>query len=121
MPYLSVDARWSSQGVTILKDLKYPQGLVIDENDGKMYVADSDTHRIVAVTIDHYNGNHGSAVAGDNEIGNSLIQLNRPTDVLIDNKTRSLIICDHGNNRIMRWSLESGTTTGEILINNIIL
>ncbi|CAF4417998.1 unnamed protein product, partial [Rotaria magnacalcarata] len=40
-------------------------------------------------------------------------------DVLIDKKTDSLIICDQGNRRVVRWSRRSGTTQGEILIDNI--
>ncbi|CAF4598241.1 unnamed protein product, partial [Rotaria socialis] len=40
------------------------------------------------------------------------------TDVLIDKETDSLIICDQGNRRVVRWSRRSGTTQGEILIDN---
>ncbi|CAF1602870.1 unnamed protein product, partial [Rotaria magnacalcarata] len=58
-------------------------------------------------------------VAGGNGKGNGLHQLNGPTDVLIDKETGSLIICDQGNQRVVRWSRRSGTTQGEILINNI--
>ncbi|CAF0958644.1 unnamed protein product [Rotaria sordida] len=59
---------------------------------------------------------NGQVVAGDNEQGN---QLDRPTDVLIDKETDSLIICDSVNRRVVRWSRRSGTTQGEILIDNI--
>ncbi|CAF4961169.1 unnamed protein product, partial [Rotaria socialis] len=38
---------------------------------------------------------------------------------LIDKETDSLIICDRWNRRIVRWSRRSGTTQGEILIDNI--
>ncbi|CAF1620912.1 unnamed protein product, partial [Rotaria magnacalcarata] len=58
-------------------------------------------------------------VAGGNGAGNGLHQLNHPTDVLIDKETDSLIICDWGNQRVVRWSRRIGTTQGEILINNI--
>ncbi|CAF2138252.1 unnamed protein product, partial [Rotaria magnacalcarata] len=51
--------------------------------------------------------------------GRGLHQLYRPTDALIDKETDSLIICDWGNQRVLRWSRRSGTTQGEILINNI--
>ncbi|CAF4963749.1 unnamed protein product [Rotaria socialis] len=62
---------------------------------------------------------NGQVVAGGNGQGNGLHQLYRPTDVLIDKETDSLIICDRGNRRVVRWSRRSGTTQGEILINNI--
>ncbi|CAF1441125.1 unnamed protein product, partial [Rotaria sordida] len=62
---------------------------------------------------------NGQVVAGGNGEGNRLDQLYRPTDVLIDKETDSLIICDWGNRRVVQWSRRSGTTQGEILIPNI--
>ncbi|CAF1100246.1 unnamed protein product [Rotaria sordida] len=62
---------------------------------------------------------NGRVVAGGNGLGNRLDQLKYPTDVLIDKETDSLIICDQGNRRVVRWSRRSGTTQGEILIDNI--
>ncbi|CAF1593229.1 unnamed protein product [Rotaria magnacalcarata] len=62
---------------------------------------------------------NGQVVAGGNGHGNGLNQLNGPSDVLIDKETDSLIICDWKNHRVVRWSRRSGTTQGEILINNI--
>ncbi|CAF1460694.1 unnamed protein product [Rotaria sordida] len=63
---------------------------------------------------------NGQVVAGGNGQGNRLNQLYCPRDVLIDKETDSLIICDWGNRRVVRWSRRSGTTQGEILINNIL-
>ncbi|CAF1252462.1 unnamed protein product, partial [Rotaria sordida] len=62
---------------------------------------------------------NGQVVAGGNGKGNRLDQLYCPTDVLIDKETDSLIICDSGDHRVVRWSRRSGTTQGEILIDNI--
>ncbi|CAF4277767.1 unnamed protein product, partial [Rotaria sordida] len=62
---------------------------------------------------------NGQVVAGGNGQGNRLDQLNSPTDVLIDKETDSLIICDRDNRRVVRWSRRSGTTQGEILIDNV--
>ncbi|CAF1398098.1 unnamed protein product [Rotaria sordida] len=62
---------------------------------------------------------NGQVVAGGNNYGNRLDQLWLPSDVLIDKETDSLIICDLGNERVVRWSRRSGTTQGEILINDI--
>ncbi|CAF2187341.1 unnamed protein product, partial [Rotaria magnacalcarata] len=62
---------------------------------------------------------NGQVVAGGNGQGNGLNQLNQPTDVLIGEETDSLIICDNGNRRVVRWSRLSGTTQGEMLIDNI--
>ncbi|CAF4218295.1 unnamed protein product, partial [Rotaria sordida] len=62
---------------------------------------------------------NGQVVAGGNGKGNRLNQLNEPTDVLIDKETDSLIICNYASRRVVRWSRRSGTTHGEILIDNI--
>ncbi|CAF1065597.1 unnamed protein product [Rotaria sordida] len=62
---------------------------------------------------------NGQVVAGGNGKGNRLDQLYRPTDMLIDKETDSLIICDRDNRRVVRWSRRNGTTQGEILIDNV--
>ncbi|CAF1426866.1 unnamed protein product [Rotaria sordida] len=62
---------------------------------------------------------NGQVVAGGKGEGNRSNQLDRPTDMLIDKETDSLIICDRGNRRVVRWSRPSGTTQEEILIDNI--
>ncbi|CAF2254529.1 unnamed protein product, partial [Rotaria magnacalcarata] len=62
---------------------------------------------------------NGQVVAGGKDDGNGLNQLKWPTDVLIDKETDSLIICDYGNDRVVRWSRRSGTTQGEVLIDHI--
>ncbi|CAF3879955.1 unnamed protein product [Rotaria sordida] len=62
---------------------------------------------------------NGQVVAGGHDQGSRLDQLKYPADVLVDKETDSLIICDLGNDRVVRWSRRSGTTQGEILIDNI--
>ncbi|CAF1440613.1 unnamed protein product [Rotaria sordida] len=81
-----------------------------------MIIADFDNHRIIQWKTGDTNG---QVVAGGNGRGNRLDQLYRPTAILIDKETDSLIICDQWNRRVVRWSHRSGTTQGEILINNI--
>ncbi|CAM4834409.1 unnamed protein product [Rotaria magnacalcarata] len=122
---ISANAKWSQNAVTIVggngdggatNQLNYPQGLFVDD-DKTVVIADYWNHRI----IQWKNGDttNGKVVAGGNGQGNGLNQLNRPTDVLIDNKTNSLIICDRENQRVVRWSRRSGTTQGEVLLNNV--
>ncbi|CAF3254086.1 unnamed protein product [Rotaria sp. Silwood2] len=62
---------------------------------------------------------NGQVIVGGKSKGNRLDQLNRPTGVLIDKETNSLIICDWDNTRVVRWSRRSDTTQGEILIDKI--
>ncbi|CAF2248797.1 unnamed protein product, partial [Rotaria magnacalcarata] len=108
---IPANAKWAQNGVTIAgghgsggaaNKLSYPHGLFVDDDQ-------------TVVIADYLN----NLVAGGNGYGNGLHQLDRPTDVLIDKETDSLIICDQGNRRVVRLSRRSGTTQGEILIDNI--
>ncbi|CAF2047107.1 unnamed protein product, partial [Rotaria magnacalcarata] len=122
---IPANAKWTQNGVTVAggngkgdatNQLKHPYGLFVDD-DQIVVIADWGNHRI----MQWKNGvtTNGQVVAGGNGQGNGLHQLFRPTDVLIDKETDSLIICDWGNARVVRWSRRSGTTQGEILIDNI--
>ncbi|CAF1609449.1 unnamed protein product [Rotaria magnacalcarata] len=97
-------------------ELCYPYGLVIDDDQQSIIIADWGNHRILQWKINETNGH---VKAGGHGQGNALNQLYCPTDVLIDKETNSLIICDRGNKRVVRWSRRDGTTEGEIIINNI--
>jgi sugar lactone lactonase YvrE len=85
------------------------------DDDDTVFIADIANHRIVAWK----NGdNEGHIVAGGQGKGNGLHQLDRPTDVLIDNESKSLIISDWGNTRLVQWPLNNGIR-GEVLVDNI--
>ncbi|CAF3675343.1 unnamed protein product, partial [Rotaria socialis] len=122
---IPANATWKQNGVTVAggngkgdatNQLYRPFGLFVDD-DQTVVIADFENHRI----MQWKNGDttNGQVVAGGNGQGNGLHQLYRPTDVLIDKETDSLIICDSGNQRVVRWSRRSGTRQGEILIDNI--
>ncbi|CAF4841362.1 unnamed protein product [Rotaria socialis] len=122
---IPANAKWSQNGVTIAgghgqggatNQLNSPIGLFVDD-DQTVVIADMMNHCI----IQWKNGDtaNGQVVAGGNGKGNGLHQLYGPTDVLIDKETDSLIICDNGNQRVVRWSRRSGTTHGEVLIDYI--
>ncbi|CAF2721893.1 unnamed protein product [Rotaria sp. Silwood2] len=81
-----------------------------------MVIADCANHRIIQWKIGDTNG---QVLAGGYGNGNRMDQLFFPSDVLIDNKTNSLIICDRVNRRVLRWSRCSGITQGEVLLDNI--
>ncbi|CAF1425544.1 unnamed protein product, partial [Rotaria sp. Silwood1] len=123
-PTIPINAQWSQNGKTVAggngegdatNQLHKPFGLFVDD-DQTMIIADYENHRIVQWKMGDTNG---QVVAGGKGQGNPLDRLNYPTDVLITKETDSLIICDSGNNRVVRWSRRSGTTQGEILIDNI--
>ncbi|CAF5047636.1 unnamed protein product [Rotaria sp. Silwood1] len=124
IPNIPIDARWSQNGKTVAGGNEYgeatnqlyePWGLFVDD-DQTMIITDYENHRIVQWKMGDTNG---QVVAGGKGQGNRLDQLNWPSDVLIDKDTDSLIICDYGNRRVVRWSRHSGTTQGEILIDKI--
>ncbi|CAF4937239.1 unnamed protein product, partial [Rotaria socialis] len=122
---IPANATWKQNGVTIAggheegdatNQLYLPHGLFVDD-DQTVVIADYVNNRI----MQWKNGDttNGQVVAGGKGQGNGLHQLSGPTDVLIDKETDSLIICDWGNKRVVRWSRRSGTTQGKILIDNI--
>ncbi|CAF4900045.1 unnamed protein product [Rotaria socialis] len=122
---IPANATWAENGVTIAggngyggatNELSYPDSLFVDD-DQTVVISDYGNHRI----MQWKNGDatNGQVVAGGKGRGNGLHQLSYPTDVLIDKETDSLIICDRGNERLVRWSRRSGTTQGELLIGNI--
>jgi sugar lactone lactonase YvrE len=86
-------------------------------DDETIVIADYLNHRITGWKP---GATTGQVVAGGNKQGNQMNQLNCPTDVIIDNETDSIIICDRWNERVMNWSRQQGTTTGEVLISNIL-
>ncbi|CAM2713876.1 unnamed protein product [Rotaria socialis] len=123
---IPANATWVQNGVTIAEgskeegndtnQLRNPFGIFVDD-DQTVVVADYENHRI----MQWKNGNttNGQVVAGGKSNETGLNQLQYPTDVLIDKETDSLIICDRGNQQVVRWSRRSGTTQGKILIDNI--
>jgi sugar lactone lactonase YvrE len=90
-------------------------GALIADDDDTVFIADAGNDRIVAWKM---GDNEGHVVAGGQGYGNGLQQLACPTDVLIDRETKSLIICDSENRRVVRWPLNNGIR-GEVLVGNI--
>ncbi len=81
-----------------------------------IYIADYGNHRIVEWKS---GAKSGQVVAGGNGQGCRFDQLNKPTDVIVDKETNSLIICDRWNRRVVKWSCRNGTKRGETIIENI--
>ena len=123
---LSPNARWSQNGVTVAggnrngnatNQLDHPFGLDVDDDNQSIVIADTWNHRIVEWKMGETS--NGTVIAGGRGQGNRLNQLDYPTDVLIDKETNSLLIADHGNRRVLRWSRGQGTTQGEVIVGNI--
>ncbi|CAF0853728.1 unnamed protein product [Adineta steineri] len=122
--HINITTKWKQHGITIagdngydnqLNQLDYPQGIYVDDDHQTIYIADCANHRIVEWK---YGAKNGQVVAGGNRKGNRSDQLNNPRDVIVDKTNDSIIICDWGNRRVIRWSPENGTN-GETIISNI--
>jgi sugar lactone lactonase YvrE len=98
-----------------LNQLDHPEGIVVDDDDQCIYIADFGNHRIVKWKFDAKNG---QVVAGRNGEGNRMDQLTYPTNVIVDKRDNSLIICDQGNWRIVKWPRQNGTI-GQTIISDI--
>ncbi len=121
---ISTNARWIQNGITVaggngsgngINQLYNNYGLYIDD-DQTVYVADFSNHRIVEWKS---GTTSGQVVAGGNEQGNQANQLSNPIAVIVDKETDSLIICDYGNSRVVRWPRRNGTS-GEAIISDIV-
>ena len=96
--------------------LSCPNGLYVDEDDDPtMYIAEWSNHRVMQWKD---GASSGQVVAGGNGQGNRTDQLSNPTDVVVDKESDTLIICDYGNKRVMRWPRQNGTS-GEVLLADI--
>ncbi|CAF1141321.1 unnamed protein product, partial [Didymodactylos carnosus] len=117
------NTKWIQNGLTVaggnghgngINQLYNPRGLYVDD-DQTIYVADLSNHRIVEWKC---GATSGQVVAGGNGSRNGAHQLNSHSDVIVDKERDSLIICDNGNERVVRWPRRNGTS-GETFISNI--
>ncbi|CAF1276848.1 unnamed protein product [Adineta ricciae] len=114
------NSRWKEFGATVAGDIEdnnelhSPYGLCIDDNYGTVYIADCGNHRI----IEYKCGINGEVIVGGNGEGNRMDQLNYPTDVILDKRNDSLIICDYRNCRVVRW-FRGDERNFETIISNI--
>ena len=122
--FIAGTAIWAQNGVTVAgghgkgdatHQFDGPYSLFVDEQN-TVVVADWESHRIMEWKR---GATSGTVLAGGNGQGNRPDQLNRPGDVISDKETGSLIICDRGNRRLIRCSRQSGTRSGETIVDNI--
>jgi len=120
----TTNLKWKQQPTTIaggngrgnqLNQFNTPYGICVDDQQQTIYVADCYNHRIIKWKFGERNG---EVVAGGNGEGNRIDQLNSPYNVILDRNKKSLIICDGGNEKVVRWSLENQNDR-QILIQDI--
>jgi sugar lactone lactonase YvrE len=98
--------QWGSES----NQLYYPMGFFVDD-DQTLYIAEQSHQRIREWKS---GATSGQVVAA----GNGAHQLSNPTDVIVDKKIDSLIICDHAMQRVVRWPRRNARS-GETVISNI--
>ncbi|CAF1470565.1 unnamed protein product, partial [Adineta steineri] len=110
---INTNTKWKQNAITVVggngwgsksNQLNYPSGIYIDDDDHNIYIADTWNHRIVRW---EFGGNNGEIVAGGNGQGSAIHQLNHPKDVILDKDKKNIVICDHGNFRVIQWSLQN--------------
>ncbi|CAF0795230.1 unnamed protein product [Adineta steineri] len=112
-----INATWKQNGTTVagghgtgneLNQLDNPHGIYVDDDEEATYIADMQNNRIVQWK---FNTTSGEIIAGEN--GSD--ELFGPTDVTVDKKNDSLIICEHGRSQVVRWSLRNRRKQGIII------
>ncbi|CAF1036100.1 unnamed protein product [Adineta steineri] len=121
---VNTNSKWKQNGITVaggngagrqLNQLSSPEGIHIDDDDQRIYIADWGNHRIVEWK---YGANNGEIVAGSIANGNQINQFNLPTGVTLDKNNHSLIVCDYNNRRVVRWFYRTNISP-QIIIPNI--
>ena len=121
---INSNTKWKQNAITIaggnghgseLNQLDHPEGIYVDDDHQCIYIADFWNDRIIEWK---FGAKNGKVVAGGNGRGSREDQLNFPTDVIVDHKTDSLIICDRDNRRVVRWPRQNGTK-GQTIISDI--
>lgn len=108
-------ASWHPNAITVNVTVTRFFGFLLDEPNQRLFINDNRI-RILSWKL---NTNQYEIVAGDCVEGNSLHQLGDVVHFIIDEDLNALIVCDRGNRRIMRWSLDPDTTEGESLVTDI--
>jgi sugar lactone lactonase YvrE len=122
--HIHPNSTWKQNGMTIagangkgnqLNQLSSPHGIYVDDDNQRIYIADSANHRIVEWK---FGATIGDVVAGGNGSGNRMDQLNGPVDVIVDKKTNSLIIANNFKGQVVRWSRQNDPNP-QIIISDI--
>ena len=114
-------ARWNQSGITMaggnnqgdgLDELSQPYGIFVEE-DGTIYVADTNNDRIMKWDIGAL---EGYIVAGGQGRGDAPNQLSYPLDVIVD-PNGTMYIVDSYNERVQQWS--QNATDGYAILTNL--
>ncbi|CAF1394786.1 unnamed protein product [Rotaria magnacalcarata] len=91
-----------------MNQLNNPRGLALDSNTNKLYIADTNNHRIMCYVV---GVSSGTVVAGGNGQGTLNNQLNTPIGLYLDVSSNSLFIANCYSHNIIRWVVNASTWT----------
>ncbi|CAF1224400.1 unnamed protein product [Adineta steineri] len=100
--------QWVNQNQQILIDNIDCFGLIMDTH-GFLYVSDYKKNEVRRWKMGEYDS-EGIVVAGGNEKGNQLNQLNCPSYIFVD-EDQSIYVSDVKNNRVMKWRKDAKVGT----------
>lgn len=107
LPKIRLDATWRSNAHTRVGNcepgstigrLRSPQGISMMKNQS-LLIADSSNHRIIKYNLHK----KIKRVAGKNMEGYASDLLAKPSNVIFHHQTKSFIICDFHNRRLLQW------------------
>lgn len=89
-----------------------PFGIAIDQQTGNLYVSDCCNHVIRRITpqgtVSTFAGSHS---AGFRDGKGKSAKFNNPRGIFFNDKNQCLLVCDYGNCRIRRVTLQGEVTT----------
>jgi len=94
--------------------LNQPYGIAYDSNSQRIFVADTNNHRVVSYKLGSL---VGTVVVGNNSYGLHRSSLYLPCGLHFDSPSNSLIIANYGAHNIVRWTL--GQSTWDLIAGNI--
>ncbi len=97
-----------------LNQFKQPIGIYIDAKDN-LYISDYNASRVLRFPPNSTSATNGVVVAGGNNSGSKVNQLNDPTGVYVDT-LGNVYVADAANYRVVKWG--PGATTGVEVIKN---
>lgn len=105
---MSVNPTWSTSSSVLMNGLSdLPYGLVVDQENGTVFVADTWNHRIICLKPSE----EQPCVVLDN--------LKNPMNVLVDKETKSIIVADCDRRRVVRYHIQSDSKQVEKIIDHV--
>lgn len=114
-------AKWSTAGTTVFGGIG-PSSMPLYSSISGIFIDDNFTvysaTNLKNIVARRQNSTVGTSVAGSTTSGIDIDQFKSPADVIIDPKNGDLIVCDAGNNRVVRWH-SNYAIHGEVLVSGI--